>query len=160
MAYWLAWEDSRSGNLVHVENSCAGTWDGLTRADLCGRLGGNSRTPSMYADEKSDEAIVPRKRPKKEATCGGGRGGKGPHPREQPTAPRPQIGLVTLESGNVIVGHAASKTVLRRTFAEGDRGYSARPGSVAGGGGESPRPQKYGHQHLMRASGLWTAYNS
>src|SRR5260370_42165962 len=26
---------------------------------------GNSRTPSMYADEKSDEAVVPRKRPNK-----------------------------------------------------------------------------------------------
>jgi hypothetical protein len=31
-----------------------------------GRLGkASSRTPSMYADEKSDEAIVPRKRPNK-----------------------------------------------------------------------------------------------
>src|SRR5712664_4232909 len=26
---------------------------------------GNSRTPSMYADEKSDEVVVPRKRPNK-----------------------------------------------------------------------------------------------
>src|SRR5246127_2387173 len=44
-----------------------GTWGGLTRA----RTGagpareGRGRTPSMHADEKSDEAIVPRKRPNK-----------------------------------------------------------------------------------------------
>src|SRR5258705_965648 len=32
--------------------------------DLAAREG-KSRTPSMYADEKSDEAVVPRKRPNK-----------------------------------------------------------------------------------------------
>jgi hypothetical protein len=39
---------------------------GLTRARTAGPAReGRSRTPSMYAGEKSDEAIVPRKRPNK-----------------------------------------------------------------------------------------------
>src|SRR5712675_2376502 len=55
------------GDLVHVEKFFARNLGGLTRARI--RAGpareGNSRTPSMYADEKSDEAIVLRKRPNK-----------------------------------------------------------------------------------------------
>jgi hypothetical protein len=50
-----------------VEKFFARNLGGLTRART--RAGpareGNSRTPSMYAVEKSDEAIVPRKRPNK-----------------------------------------------------------------------------------------------
>ncbi len=65
MAYWLAWEEPRAvGDLVHVEKFFARNLGGLTRARS--RAGpareGKSRTPSMYADEKSDEAIVPWKR--------------------------------------------------------------------------------------------------
>src|SRR5712671_6947225 len=61
---WLAWEEPRAvGDLVHVEKFFARNLGGLTRARS--RAGpareGNSRTPSMYADEKSDEAIVPWK---------------------------------------------------------------------------------------------------
>src|SRR5258705_1641203 len=68
MAYWLAWEEPRAvGDLVHVEKFFARNLGGLTRARS--RAGpareGKSRTPSMYADEKSDEAIVPWKRPNK-----------------------------------------------------------------------------------------------
>ena len=50
---------------MHVEKFFARNLGGLTRART--RAGpareGKSRTPSMYADEKSDEAIVPTKRP-------------------------------------------------------------------------------------------------
>src|SRR5216683_4510137 len=65
MAYWLAWGEPRAvGDLAHVEKFFARNLGGLTRARS--RAGqareGKSRTPSMYADEKSDEAIVPRKR--------------------------------------------------------------------------------------------------
>ena len=68
MAYRLAWEEPRAVvDLVHVEKFFARNLGGLTRART--RAGpareGNSRTPSMYADEKSDEAVVPRKRPNK-----------------------------------------------------------------------------------------------
>jgi hypothetical protein len=40
---------------------------GLVRARTCAGPAreGNSRTPSMYADEKSDEVVVPRKRSNK-----------------------------------------------------------------------------------------------
>src|SRR5256885_485522 len=68
MPYWLAWEESRAvGDLVHVEKFFARNLGGLTRARTCAGPAreGNSRTPSMYADEKSDEAILPRKRPNK-----------------------------------------------------------------------------------------------
>ncbi len=68
MAYWLAWEEPRAvGDLVHVEKFFARNLGGLTRARTCAGPAreGNSRTPSMYADEKSDEAILPRKRPNK-----------------------------------------------------------------------------------------------
>src|SRR5271167_3564583 len=55
------------GDLVHVEKFFARNLGGLTRART--RAGpareGKSRTPSMYADEKSDEAIVLTKRPNK-----------------------------------------------------------------------------------------------
>jgi len=54
-------------DLVHVGKFFARNLGGLTRART--RAGpareGNSRTPSMYADEKSDEVVVPRKRPNK-----------------------------------------------------------------------------------------------
>ena len=68
MAYRLAWEEPRAVvDLVHVEKFFARNLGGLTRART--RAGpareGKSRTPSMYADEKSDEAVVPRKRPNK-----------------------------------------------------------------------------------------------
>ena len=68
MAYWLAWEEPRAvGDLAHVEKFFARNLGGLTRARICAGPAreGNSRTPSMYADEKSDEAVVPRKRPNK-----------------------------------------------------------------------------------------------
>ena len=53
---------------MHVETFFARNLGGLIHARSCvpGRLGkAISRTPSMYADEKSDEAVVPRKRPNK-----------------------------------------------------------------------------------------------
>src|SRR6266700_823672 len=78
MAYWLAWEEPRAvGDLVHVEKFFARSLGGLTRARTCAGPAreGNSRTPSMYADEKSDEVVVPRKRPPAMLRCtGGGRG--------------------------------------------------------------------------------------
>ena len=68
MAYWLAWEEPRAvEGLVHVVKFFARNLGGLTRARTCAGPAreGNSRTPSMHADEKSDEAIVPSKRPNK-----------------------------------------------------------------------------------------------
>ena len=52
---------------MHVGKFFARNLGGLTRARTCTGPAreGNSRTPSMYADEKSDEAILPRKRPNK-----------------------------------------------------------------------------------------------
>jgi hypothetical protein len=63
MTYWLAWEEPRAvGDLVHVETFFARNLGGLIHARtrvVPGRLGkATSRTPSMYMDEKSDEAIV------------------------------------------------------------------------------------------------------
>jgi hypothetical protein len=55
------------GDLVHVEKFFARNLGGLTRARS--RAGpvreGRSRAPSMYVGEKSDEVVVPRKRPNK-----------------------------------------------------------------------------------------------
>ncbi len=68
MAYRLAWEEPRAVvDLVHVEKFFARNLGGLTRARTCAGPAreGKSRTPSMYADEKSDEVVVPRKRPNK-----------------------------------------------------------------------------------------------
>jgi hypothetical protein len=65
MAYWLAWDEPRAvGDLVHVGKFFARNLGGLTRARTCAGPAreGNSHTPSMYADEKSDEVVVPRKR--------------------------------------------------------------------------------------------------
>jgi hypothetical protein len=68
MASWLAWEGPCAvGDLVHVEKFFARNLGGLIRART--RAGparkGKCRTPSMHAYEKSDEAIVPRRRPNK-----------------------------------------------------------------------------------------------
>src|ERR1700674_1735810 len=65
---WLAWEEPRAvEGLAHVEKFFARNLGGLTRART--RAGpareGKSRTPSMYAGEKSDEVVVPTKRPNK-----------------------------------------------------------------------------------------------
>ena len=59
---------SRSRTLVHVEKFFARNLGGLTRARTCAGPArkGKSRTPSMHADEKSDEVAIPRKRPNKE----------------------------------------------------------------------------------------------
>src|SRR6266849_1648833 len=68
MAYWLAWAEPRAvEGLAHVVKFFVRNLGGLTRARTCAGPAreGNSRTPSMYADEKSDEAIVLAKRPNK-----------------------------------------------------------------------------------------------
>src|SRR5260370_9970262 len=68
MAYWLAWAEPRAvEGLAHVVKFFVRNLGGLTRARTCSGPAreGNSRTPSMYADEKSDEAVVLRKRPNK-----------------------------------------------------------------------------------------------
>jgi hypothetical protein len=53
---------------VHVGKFFARNLGGLIRARTCAGPAreGKSRTPSMYAGEKSDEVVVPRKRPNKE----------------------------------------------------------------------------------------------
>src|ERR1700709_1676857 len=52
---------------AHVVKFFARNLGGLTRARTCAGPAreGKSRTPSMYADEKSDEVVVPRKGPNK-----------------------------------------------------------------------------------------------
>src|SRR6202162_1445074 len=68
MAYRLSWGGPRAVvDLVHVKKFFARNLGGLTRARTCAGPAreGKSRTPSMHADEKSDEAIVPTKRPNK-----------------------------------------------------------------------------------------------
>jgi hypothetical protein len=65
----LAWmgEPRAVGDLAHVAKFFARNLGDLTRART--RAGpareGRSRTPSMYVGEKSDEVVVPRKRPNK-----------------------------------------------------------------------------------------------
>src|SRR5215470_12058924 len=78
------------GDLVHVEKFFARNLGGLTRVRT--RAGpareGRSPTPSMHADEKSDEVVVPRKRSNKgrqlPAEVVEGRAS----PEEQPTGAR------------------------------------------------------------------------
>src|SRR6266446_6791662 len=85
MAYWLAWEETRAvEDLAHVVKFFARNLGGLIRARTCAGPAreGNSRTPSMYADEKSDEAIVPSKRPNKGRQLPAEAWREGPHPRE------------------------------------------------------------------------------
>ena len=50
---------------MHVGKFFARNLGGLIRARTCAGPAreGKSRTPSMYADEKSDDVVVPRKRP-------------------------------------------------------------------------------------------------
>src|SRR5450759_3715231 len=85
MTYWLAWEEPRAvGDLVHVEKFFARNLGGLihARPRVPGRLGkATSRTPSMYVDEKSDEAIVPAKRLNKGSNSRRKSWREGPHPR-------------------------------------------------------------------------------
>ena len=77
---------------MHVEKFFARNLGGLihARTRVPGRLGkATSRTPSMYVDEKSDEAIVPAEATEQgEATPGGSRGGKGLTQGEQPLGGR------------------------------------------------------------------------
>ena len=68
MTYWLAWEEPRAvGDLVHVGKFFARNLGVLIRArTFTGPAReGKSRTPSMHVGEKSDEVVVPRKRPNK-----------------------------------------------------------------------------------------------
>src|SRR5437016_11860586 len=95
MTYWLAWEEPRAvGDLVQVEKFFARNLGGLihARTRVPGQLGkATSGTPSMYVDEKSDEAIVLgtcELTEQEEATPGGSRGGKGLTQGEQPLGGR------------------------------------------------------------------------
>jgi hypothetical protein len=68
MAYWLAWQrTSRSRRpCARGEVLCAEPGRSHPCPDVSGPAReGKSRTPSMYAGEKSDEVVVPRKRPNK-----------------------------------------------------------------------------------------------
>jgi hypothetical protein len=68
MAHWLASAEPRAvGDLVQVGKFFARNLGGLIRARTCAGPAreGNSRTLSMHADEKSDEATVLSKRSNK-----------------------------------------------------------------------------------------------
>jgi hypothetical protein len=76
---------------VHVEKFFARNLGGLihARTRVPGRLGkATSRTPSMYVDEKSDEAILPEKRLNNGGSSRGSRGGKGLTQGDQPLGGR------------------------------------------------------------------------
>ncbi len=84
MAYWLAWAEPRAvEGLAHVVKFFVRNLGGLTRARTCSGSAreGRSRTPSMYADEKSDEAVVPRSDRTKEGNFRRRSWREGPHPR-------------------------------------------------------------------------------
>src|SRR5262245_38650152 len=91
---------SHEKNLAQSETLCTwrsslrGTWEVSPVPGLVpGRLGkANSRTPSMYADEKSDEAVVPRKRPNKGRQFRRRSWREGPHQRGTDDR-RPWFGL-------------------------------------------------------------------
>ena len=95
MAKWLAWAEPRAvGDLVHVETFFARNLGDLihARSRVPGRLGkATSRTPSMYVDEKSDEAIVLAKRLNKGRQLSRKSWREGPHPRGSAVR-RPRFG--------------------------------------------------------------------
>jgi hypothetical protein len=74
---------------VHVGKFFARNLGGLTHArKFAGPAReGKSRTPSMHVDEKSDEAVLPRKRPNNERQLWRS-WREGPHPGKQPTGGR------------------------------------------------------------------------
>jgi len=79
----IAAEDEPSAvvDLAHLVKFFARNLGGLTRARTCA---GPARlyTPSMHADEKLDEVVVPTKRPNKEGNFRRRSWREGPHPRE------------------------------------------------------------------------------
>src|SRR5215471_12919209 len=151
MAYWLAWEEPRAvGDLVHVEKFFARNLGGLTRART--RAGpareGRSRTPSMYADEKSDEVVVRRKRSNKgrqlPAEIVEGRASPEGNSR-QAAVVRTLSRVATSIRSAAVRRRARGFTVCRLTFdpREEPGALAAHAGICAGGGEQSsslPRP--------------------
>jgi len=96
---------------------------GLTRARTCpGRLVKAKPSPSMYADEKSDEAVVPRKRPNKGRQLPAESWRKGLTRGEQPTGGRgsdtePRCHVVRLAA--VRRSACSFKTMCRRRLTRG-----------------------------------------
>jgi len=84
MAYWLAWKNlAQSETLCTWGSSLRGTWEVSPVPGTCAGPAreGNSHTPSMYAGEKSDEVVVPRKHRTKEGNFRRRSWREGPHPR-------------------------------------------------------------------------------
>ena len=142
MTYWLAWEEPRAvGDLVHVEKFFARNLGGLTRART--RAGpareGRSRTPSMYADEKSDEVVVPRKRSNKgrqlPAEVVEGRASPEGNSRQAAVVRTLSRATTSIRLAAVRWTHAAT-TVCRLTFdpREEPGALAAHAGICAGGG--------------------------
>ena len=70
MAYWRAWEEPRAvGDLAHVEKFFARTWEVSSVPGPAHE--GEGQKMSMYADDDSDEVIVPTKRSNKEELSSG-----------------------------------------------------------------------------------------
>src|SRR5258708_1398288 len=123
---WLAWEEPRAvGDLVHVEKFFARNLGGLTRARTCAGPAreGKSRTPSMYADEKSDEAIVPRKRSNKgrqlPAEVVEGRASPKGNSRQAAVVRTLSRDATSIRLAAVAPEASSVKTVVRRTFSRG-----------------------------------------
>src|SRR6266853_1905477 len=119
-----------------VEHEIGQGLGGLTRARTCAGPAreGKSRTPSMYADEKSDEVVVPRRRPNKgrqlpaEVVEG----------RASPEGNSRQAAVVrTLSRDTTSIRLAAArriaggfKTMCRRRSTRGKRSYAGAAGGV------------------------------
>src|SRR5712671_5273974 len=137
MAYWLAWGEPRAvGDLAHVEKFFVRNLGGLTRARTCpGRLGkANSRTPSMYAGEKSDEAVVPRKRPNKgrqlPAEVVEGRASPKGNSRQAAVVRTLSRDVTSIRLAAVRRSACSFKTMCRRRLTRGKRSYAGAAGGV------------------------------
>ena len=137
MAYRLAWEEPRAVvDLVHVEKFFARNLGGLIRARTCAGPAreGNSRTPSMYADEKSDEAVVPRKRPNKgrqlPAEVEEGRASPEGNSRQAAVVRTLGRDATSLRLAAVRRSACSFKTMCRRRLTRGKRSYADAAGRV------------------------------
>jgi len=115
---------------------------GLTRARTCAGPAreGNSRTPSMYADEKSDEAVVPRKRPNKgrqlPAEVVEGRASPEGNSRQAAVVRTLSRDATSIRLAAVRRSACSFKTMCRRRLTRGKPGALAAHAGICAGGEE------------------------
>src|SRR5258708_2501270 len=137
MAYWLAWAEPRAvEGLAHVVKFFVRNLGGLTRARTC--VGpareGRSRTPSIYADEKSDEVVVPRKRSNKgrqlPAEVVEGRASPEGNSRQAAVVRTLSRATTSIRLAAVRRSACSFKTMCRRRLTRGKRSYAGAGGGV------------------------------